>query len=792
MHERTSTGVAISAQEVEAELEKILASPLFRRAPRHSCFLEFVVRKTLAGSADCVKESLIGVEVFGRRADYDPGAEPAVRVEAGRLRSRLADYYAELGRHDPIHIHLPRGTYVPIFSRNGTEPRLEENAADTVLVAPSGGDEVIVRPAGKTWRRWFAAAAVIIAVALVTGYFVYHRPPKFTDKDSIVLADFDNNSGDPVFDDTLKQGLSIQVEQSPFLSLFSDRKVNATLKLMGRAAGDRLTPEVTREVCLRSASTAALNGSIARLGSQYVIGLQVVDCNNGDVLAEAQEQAANKEAVLKALDAAAISLRGKLGESLGSVEKYSTPLAQATTPSLEALKAYSQARKTRLAKGDTAALPLFKRAVELDPNFAIAYAELSTSYNNLNQVGQAAASARKAYDLREKVSERERFGIEATYYLFVTGELEKAAQSYEQWQQLYPRDAVPYGNLGFISATLGNLEKALEETLEAMRLRPDDALSYANLGAIYVNLNRLDEAEASYRQAEAHKLKSEYLLLNRYGLAFLNADGAQMAQSAAAAMGKPGVEDSLLGAQADTEVWYGRLKNARELTQRAMDSAQHNDAKETAATYQAAAALREVESGNREQARADANAALKLSPNRSVLAMAALALARAGDTAAAERLSAELDQRFPLGSLVQRYWLPTIRAAVALQRNAPNRAVELLKVASTIELGQPTETTVFLCPVYLRGEAYLMLHDDKAAAAEFQKFIDHWGVVVNFEWGALARLGLARAYALDAAKDPATRDKARVAYQDFLTLWKDADPDIPVYKQAKAEYAKLQ
>jgi tetratricopeptide (TPR) repeat protein len=792
MHERTSTGVAISAQEVEAELEKILASPLFRRAPRHSCFLEFVVRKTLAGSADCVKESLIGVEVFGRRADYDPGAEPAVRVEAGRLRSRLADYYAELGRHDPIHIHLPRGTYVPIFSRNGTEPRLEENAADTVLVAPSGGDEVIVRPAGKTWRRWFAAAAVIIAVALVTGYFVFHRPPKFTDKDSIVLADFDNNSGDPVFDDTLKQGLSIQVEQSPFLSLVSDRKVNATLKLMGRAAGDRLTPEVTREVCLRSASTAALNGSIARLGSQYVIGLQVVDCNNGDVLAEAQEQAANKEAVLKALDAAAISLRGKLGESLGSVEKYSTPLAQATTPSLEALKAYSQARKTRLAKGDTAALPLFKRAVELDPNFAIAYAELSTSYNNLNQVGQAAASARKAYDLREKVSERERFGIEATYYLFVTGELEKAAQSYEQWQQLYPRDAVPYGNLGFISATLGNLEKALEETLEAMRLRPDDALSYANLGAIYVNLNRLDEAEASYRQAEAHKLKSEYLLLNRYGLAFLNADGAQMAQSAAAAMGKPGVEDSLLGAQADTEVWYGRLKNARELTQRAMDSAQHNDAKETAATYQAAAALREVESGNREQARADANAALKLSPNRSVLAMAALALARAGDTAAAERLSAELDQRFPLGSLVQRYWLPTIRAAVALQRNAPNRAVELLKVASTIELGQPTETTVFLCPVYLRGEAYLMLHDDKAAAAEFQKFIDHWGVVVNFEWGALARLGLARAYALDAAKDPATRDKARVAYQDFLTLWKDADPDIPVYKQAKAEYAKLQ
>ena len=613
-------------------------------------------------------------------------------------------------------------------------------------------NRVNVRPTREPWRGWVAAAAVVLIVAIAASYFVAHRPPKFTNKDSIVLADFDNATGDAVFDDSLKQGLSVQMEQSPFLYLVPDSKVNATLKLMGRAAGDRLTPSIAREVCLRTASTAMLAASIARLGSQYVIGLQVVDCNTGGVLAVAQEQAVNKEAVLKALDAAAISLRGKLGESLSSVQKYATPLALATTPSLEALKAYSLARKTRLAKGDIAALPLFKRAVELDPNFAIAYAEVSTSYNNLNEIGQAAENARKAYELREKVSERERLGIEATYYLFVTGELEKAAQSYEQWQQIYPRDAVPYGNLGFISATLGNPEKALEETLEAMRLRPDDALSYANLGTLYTSLNRLDEAEASYKQAEAHKLKGEYLLLNRYGLAFLNADRTQMAQLAAAAMGKPGLEDSLLGAQGDTEAWYGKLKNARELTRRAMDSAQHNDAKETAATYQAAAALREVELGNREQARADANAAVKLTSNRYVLAMAALALARAGDSAGAEKLAAELDKRFPLSTLVQRYWLPTIRAAVALERKDPNRAVELLKVVSPIELGQPTETTVFLCPVYLRGEAYLMLHDGKAAAQEFQKFIDHWGVVVNFEWGALARLGVARAYALDAAK----------------------------------------
>ena len=264
-----------------------------------------------------------------------------------------------------------------------------------------------------------------------------------------------------------------------------------------------------------------------------------------------------------------------------------------------------------------------------------------------------------------------------------------------------------------------------------------------------------------------------------------------MARSVSAAMGKPGIEDFMLASQADTEAWYGRLKNARELTRRAMDLAEHNDAKETAAAYQAAAALREVESGNREQARADANAAVKLAPNRDVREMAALALAQAGDTSGAEKLAAELDKTFPLDTVVQRYWLPTIRAAVALERKDPNRAVELLKATSAIELGLPTIVDVYLCPVYLRGGAYLMLHDGRAAATEFQKFIDHRGLVGNFPWGALARLGLARAYALDAANDPAARDKARTAYQDFLTLWKDADPDIPILKQAKVEYAKL-
>jgi len=637
-------------------------------------------------------------------------------------------------------------------------------------------------------QSWKVAIPILLIAALVAGglYYRSHQTKPLTDKDTIVLSDFTNTTGDSVFDDTLKQGLSVQLEQSPFLALLSERKVNETLKLMGRSAGDQLTPEITREVCQRTNSKAMLTGSIAGLGSQYVIGLKAVNCNTGDVLAEAQEQAAGKEAVLKALDNAAVSLRRQLGESLSSVQKYATPVEEATTPSLDALKVYSLGRKTQYARGDTAALPFYKRAAELDPNFARAYVSMSGAYSNLNEIERATENARKAYELRGKVSERERLSIEANYYLTATGELEKAEQTYQLWQQTYPRDELPHINLGFIFASLGNWEKALEEAREALRLEPNNATNYLNLGNAYTALNRLDEAEAVYQQADERKLEDETLLANRYQLAFVKGDTIRMTQAAAAAMGKPGMEDLLLAARADTEAWYGKLNNARELTLRAMDSAQHNDAKESAATYQAAAALREVE-GNRKQALADANAAVKLAPNRDVRAIAALAMARTGDTAAAEELAAELDKTFPLDTLVQRYWLPSIRAAVALQHKDPNRALELLNLTSTVELSQPTNLAVVLCPIYLRGEAYVMLHDGSRAQAEFQKFSDHYGLVLNFPWGSLARVGLARAYAMQGSTV-----KARAAYQDFLALWKDADSDIPLLKQAKAEYVKLQ
>jgi serine/threonine protein kinase/DNA-binding winged helix-turn-helix (wHTH) protein/tetratricopeptide (TPR) repeat protein len=641
--------------------------------------------------------------------------------------------------------------------------------------------------------RWTIAIPILLLVSLLAGglYYRSHRVKPLTDRDTILLSDFANSTGDAVFDDTLKQGLAVQLEQSPFLDLVSDGKVGQTLKLMGRPAGEPVTPDIAREVCQRIGSTAMLTGSIVTLGSQYIIGLKAVNCNTGDVLGEAQEQAAGKGAVLKALDAAAVTLRRKLGESLSSVHRYSTPVAEATTPSLEALKAYSLGIRIQFAKGDSAALPFYQRAVELDPNFAMAYTALSGAYSNLNEVARSAENARKAYERREKVSERERFAIEGNYYLAATGDLEKAAQAYEMWRQTYPRDAVPCTDLGFIYGSLGNWQRALEENRDALRLEPNSEIIYASLGTIYTSLNRLDEAEEVYRQAEQRNLEGENLLANRYGLAFLQGNTAQMAKFVSAAMGKSGIEDELLSQQADTEAWYGKLREARTLTQRAMDSAEHNDAKETAAAYQAQAALREMESGNQERARADAEAAVKLAPNRDVRAMAALALAGADNTAEARRLAKQLEETFPLDTLVQRYWLPTIRAAGALEDKDPGRAVELLNLASAIELSQPTQVSVYLCPAYLRGEAYLMLHNGHAAAAEFQKFIEHQGLVGNFQLGALARLGLARAYALDATNDPTAREKASVAYKDFLTLWKDADPDIPILQQANAEYANL-
>lgn len=635
----------------------------------------------------------------------------------------------------------------------------------------------------KSWAWIAVGAIVVVALAMGAVLIFMHRTPLLTEKDTVVLADFANSTGDPVFDGTLQQGLSIQLEQSPFLSIASDQQVQQTLRMMGQNPDAKLTPEIARELCQRTASTAVLDGSIAQIGTRYLLTLRAINCANEQSLASAEAQASDKNHVLDALGKMAAEIRSKLGEAFSSVRKFDTPLEQATTPSLEALQAYSLGRKTFYEKGNASALPFLKRAVEIDPNFALAYRALAAMYGNLSEPTLQAVYSRKAYELRDKVSERERFFIEASYYWYGTGDMDKALPVYSLWQEAYPRDYSLYVHLAEIYKMLGDMEKSLDNARESVRLEPNRVNNNEDVVAAYTNLDRLDEAEVALRQTDQRHLQSEGLLWLRYRLAFLEGDTARAAQTLSEAMGKPGAEDRMLAEQSDTEAWHGRFRSARALTRRAMDSAEGNDAKELSATYQAGTALLEAEAGDREQARADASAAVKLAVNQNVLATAALAAVRAGDVAQAEKLAAELDRTYPMNTLIQRYRLPTIRAAIALERMDPNQAIKLLQVTSPIELGDEGH----LLPMYLRGQAYLMLRDGNRAAEEFQKFTAHRGLVGNFPLGALAVLDLGRAYALSGNKD-----KAQAAYQGFLTSWKDADPDITILKQAKAEYARLQ
>jgi DNA-binding winged helix-turn-helix (wHTH) protein/tetratricopeptide (TPR) repeat protein len=681
-------------------------------------------------------------------------------------------------------------THVPRFIE--TVPTAGYRFIANVTVVDESPIAEPMTPMAGTERRkskWVFASVILLLAAIGVAYFFLgQRRRVLTGNDTVVLADFDNSTGDPVFDGTLRRGMAVQLEQSPFLSLIPDDRIEQILKEMGQPADVRLTPVIAREICERIASTAVLDGSIAPLGTQYVLGLRAKDCSSGKVLAEEQVQAARKEDVLHALDQIAGKFRTQVGESLASVERYDTPLVEATTSSLEALKAYSLGLNKVSAGANTESLPLFSRAVELDPNFAAAYSAMSAVYFIQREPGLAAENIRKAYQLRDRVSERERLTIEGAYYWRGTGELEKAISSFDLYQQTYPRDAFAHNTLGGLYGRLGNAEKAEQEFREALRLNPSAPAHYQNLGAALVNLNKLDEAEAVYQLSDQRHLPYQGRPKSLYLLAFLKGDQARMAQLAASVDGKRSAEDAMLGAQADTEAWYGRMKAARVFTRRSMDSALNNDAKETAAGHQAAAALFEAESGEWEQGRADANAAMKLAPNRDVRLTAALAMAQAGDTASAEKLAAGLDKDFPVDTLVQRYWLPAIRAAISLQRHDPNRAIEVLETTRALDFANGSNImNPSLLTVYVRGEAYLMLHDGTRAAAEFQKFIDQRTLVRNAPIGMLARLGLARAYAMQG-----DTVKARNAYQDFLTLWKDADADVPILREAKMEYAKLQ
>ncbi len=638
------------------------------------------------------------------------------------------------------------------------------------------------------WPRRITLSVALLLVVIMVVVLLSTRSAKLTDKDTVVLADVANSTGDPVFDDALRQGLSSQLEQSPFLNLLSDERIAQALSLMSQPQDAHLSHQLGLEVCQRTASTAVLDAAIAQIGTRYLLTLKAINCSNGDSLGSAEEQAADKDHVLDALGKVASKMRSQLGESLASVQRYDAPPENVTTPSLEALKAYSLGYQTMVVKSDYAgSLPLFQRAISFDPKFAMAYARMGTSYADLNETLRSSENVRKAYELRERVSEREKFYIASHYEMFVTGNLDEARKVYELSAQTYPHDT-RLGNLGFLYSGLGEYEKALAEYKEDLKLNPKHGDAYADLSGAYLQLNRLDEAFATAREAQAQNLDVPEVHLDLYWLAFLRNDTAGMEREASALMGKPGGEDQMLNYESDTALYRGQLRKARSLARRAIESARKADEKEATALYLAEAAVREALVGNVGLARQQAQAALALSNGKDVEGLSAITLGLAGDSVTATRLADDLGRRFPENTIVQFNYLPTVHAAVMLQRGEAGKAIAALATATPYELGTNFVTLTFvLYPVYLRGEAYLAAKQGAAAAAEFQKILDHPGVVRSEPIGALAHWKLGRAFALSGETS-----NAKMAYQDFLTLWKDADPDVLVLRQARMEYANLQ
>jgi serine/threonine protein kinase/tetratricopeptide (TPR) repeat protein len=732
-----------------------------------------------------------------RELRYQHAAD--IRTDLKRLKRETESRHGVPASSGAVAVAQESGSQVtqPPSPASGSSPALAPSplsSAVKVAEVPVAG--------GKLWKILVPAAVILVAVAIAGTFYFRSRQTthRLTEKDTIVLADFANNTGDAVFDDTLKTALNASLRQSPFLNVLSDSDVAKTLKLMTRPADAKITPEVAHELCQRAGSKAYIAGTVGGLGNEYVLGLKAVNCQSGDMLAQEQVTAASKEKVLDALGEAASKLRGELGESLATVQKFDVPLEQATTSSLEALQAYSLGVKAANEKGNAAALPYHQRAIELDPNFATGYGAVGNDYNNLGELGRASDYYTKAFQLREHASEREKLAITANYYRNVTGELDKAAQTFQEEIESYPREYKAYNSLGIVYGTQGQYQKAAEITRQGMRLAPDQGPPYANLANYTFALQRFDGARQIIHEAQARKLDSYILHLALYALAFLGADSAAMAEQQQWFAGKPDYENDGLALASDTEAYVGHLGKARELTKRAVDSAIRADSKETGAIWQANAALQQAAYGNATETRQTAAEALKLaSTSQGVASEAALAFAMAGDTARAESLAQDLVKHFPLDTQMQSLWLPAIQAQLALGRKNPAAALSALQAASTIELGEISFLNNLSClyPVYVRGKAYLAAGQGSAAAAEFQKILDHSGIVWNCWTGALAHLGVARANALQArTSQGADADLARVralaAYKDFLTLWKDADPDIPILKEAKAEYAKLQ
>ena len=738
-------------------------------------------------AGDLVTRQEIRRCLWGERKYVD--VDDGINFCVNQIRSALRDP-AELSRFIKT---VPRRGYrfaATITRRalpNAPAPFIAADSEAGTLTAPA--HPAARPPVPKATRAMISRIGaillpVLIVIALSLAPVNSQRKQPLAPRGSLVVADFINTTGDAMFDDTLTQALIIELRQSPTLELLPESTVRGTLRMMDLPADQHMTPAVARELCLRAGSEAVLGGRIAAIGSHYLLSISATECGGGDLVASEQAEAARKEDVLLALSHAASRLRSALGESLPSAPSPDVP-PQVTTASLEALKNYTISLRVASTQGDAPSIPFLKRAIELDPKFALANATLAARYSNLDQPSAALQYALKAYELRDEVTERERLVIAALYFR-LSGEIEKSTQTLEMWKSEFPREARPHSSLGVNYYYMGQYEKAAAEWEEALRRLPDDVAMYENLAVVYAALNRVDQARSLLQAGMERHLDSGTLRRMLYSVAFLRGDRAEMDRQSEWAIGRPGDEGSLLAAQSDTEAYFGRVSAARRFLARALDSATRAEFREAAALYGVITALTDAEYGNDRAALSEIKAALVLAPGRNVKVLAALALARAGETKSAEALARELESDYSSNTVLMLYRMPTIKAAIELRKGNPRRALDILAPMEPFELGLPTPSGLApLYAPYLRGQAYLMLHNGAAAAAEFQKISDHPGIALNSSLGALAPLQRARAAVL--ANDSA----AASAYRDFLALWKDADSDVPVLIAAKAEFARL-